>query len=432
LRVIDFTAAYDAHLAALQTAYASAMAKVGVDAIVIHSGTAKSRTTFDDQYWPLRAVPHFQHWLPLAEPDCALVIVPGQKPRLLWLREQNFWENPGAPEGTHWQHAFDIVHVHTREALVKELPRAGRVVVIAEELPSWGVELAPPALVKTLDQLRVKKSEYELLCLREANARASVGHKEVARLFFDGDYSELDLHLAYLKATAQDDPETPYKNIFALNEHAATLHHVSYGRQAAARAASSLLVDAGASCFGYASDITRTYVKGKDAHASAFGQLIASVEKLQQQLCADIAVGTKYEALHDRAHEYVGAALVAANVVNVSAEAAVATGLTRAFLPHGLGHSLGLQCHDVGCAELAPRADNPFLRNTTTITPGQVFTIEPGIYFIDMLLRPLRASRAGDLNWQAIGALSALGGIRIEDDLYVKKVGTENLTRAHL
>jgi Xaa-Pro dipeptidase len=112
----------------------------------------------------------------------------------------------------------------------------------------------------------------------------------------------------------------------------------------------------------------------------------------------------------------------------------VSSGVTRVFLPHGLGHSLGLCTHDVGCAEMRPRADNPFLRNTSRIAAGQVFTIEPGLYFIPMLLEPLRAEARGRLvNWPMVEQLAPLGGIRIEDDLYVLESGrTDNLTRAFL
>ena len=88
-------------------------------------------------------------------------------------------------------------------------------------------------------------------------------------------------------------------------------------------------------------------------------------------------------------------------------EAAVRAGITRAFFPHGLGHSLGLQCHDVGCALIKPKPENPYLRNTTTITPRQCFTIEPGIYFIDALLAELRqGEHAGVIDWKLVDELT--------------------------
>ncbi|MFI5290860.1 MAG: M24 family metallopeptidase, partial [Polyangia bacterium] len=80
-----------------------------------------------------------------------------------------------------------------------------------------------------------------------------------------------------------------------------------------------------------------------------------------------------------------------------------------------------------------PKKDNPFLRNTSVIAADQVFTVEPGIYFIEMLLAPLRhGPHAARIDWKLTSALSALGGVRIEDDLRVTKDGSENLTRAVL
>src|SRR5262249_25045549 len=116
-----------------------------------------------------------------------------------------------------------------------------------------------------------------------------------------------------------------------------------------------------------------------------------------------------------------------AGISRLPADELVAGGVTRAFYPHGLGHSLGLQCHDVGCALRPQRADNPFLRNTTKISSGQVFTIEPALYFIQALLARLRKSP--DIDWKLVDAVAQFGGIRIEDDVVVQDRGIRNLTR---
>jgi Xaa-Pro dipeptidase len=417
---------YAQHIAVLQAAYESVLEEHHLDALVLHSGTLLAKTRFDDQYWPLRPLPWFQHWLPFSVADSALVIRAAKKPHLLWKVEENFWEKPPRPPFHDFEPLFEISNLRSIEP---ELPK-GNVALVAET-PAWGLPEASPALVKSLDRLRVVKTPYEIACIDEANHLAAFGHARVAEAFRVGELSELELHLLYLQATEQDDADTPYKNIVALGPHAATLHHVHYDRRTRPKPAESLLLDAGASFRGYCSDVTRTYVRGRDEAASGFAELIRRVETMQQDLCGRVAVGNGYEALHEEAHRQVGRILTDLGVVKTSADEAVATGLTRAFFPHGLGHSLGLTCHDVGCAEVKPKAENPFLRNTATIAPDQVFTIEPGIYFIDMLLAPLRQN-AAPVDWRRVDALAPLGGVRIEDDVRVKPDGIENLTRKHI
>ncbi len=433
------TKGYGEHVAGLQRAYEAALAANGFDAVVVHGGAAKKRSEFDDQWWPLRATPHFQHWVALHEPGAVLIVRVGRRPTLLRVTAVDFWEHAAAPESDHFVEHFEHVALAAGDDAKEHLP-TGRVAFVGDEAglaARWGIEAVnPPALVAALDALRVYKTMYELRCLAEANRRAAHGHSALRRAFFEGASSELELHLAYLAVTQQDDPETPYKNIVAYDANAATLHHVAYARRRVGEGGPrTLLLDAGATCLGYCSDITRTWVRdGGDATSAVFRGLVEGIEALQLRLCAAVVVGMKYEALHDRAHDEVGALLAATGVVKCSGDEAVSSGLTRAFFPHGLGHSLGLQCHDVGCAVLKPRADNPFLRNTSTIDVGQVFTIEPGLYFIDALLRPVReGDGAHRVDWKLVEALAPFGGIRIEDDVVVTDgAGIDNLTRAVL
>jgi Xaa-Pro dipeptidase len=430
---VDLDALYLEHVADLERRVARVLDEQGWDAVVLESGSLVKRSRYDDQYWPLRPCPHFQHWLPLAEPECALVVRPGKKTTLLRAAEGGFWEKPAPPPTLAFERAFDVVRVKSEStAEARGYAGSGRVAWVGEQRES------PAELVKALDALRTTKTAYEVACIAEANLVARAGHEALRDAFRAGDASELDLHLLFLKATRQDDWETPYKNIVALGENAATLHHVAYGRQARGRAAESLLVDAAATCRGYCGDVTRTWVKGTGAAADAFGRLVAAVDAMQQRLCAAVRVGMPYEQLHDESHRQVGEILRELGVVKGTTEEAVSTGVTRAFYPHGLGHSLGLQTHDVGCGLRAPRADNPFLRNTTDVAPGQVFTIEPGIYFIESLLAPLRAKPDGKIvDWKMVDALAPLGGVRIEDDVLVQRTesagpSVRNITREQL
>lgn len=430
-RLSELEGRYAEHVRVLEDRYAKALAEAGFDAVVIHSGTPVKRTMFDDQYWPLRPTPEFQRWVPLADADAFVVVEPGAKTTLVWPECKSFWERPAPPEATHFLHVLhveraDTVDVATRKARGKRIAWIGEDVARAEALGL--TETNPAALIARLDQARAIKTAYEVACLAEANRRAALGHEAVRRAFAEGIHSELALHLVFLGATRQDDPETPYKNIVAMDRNGAVLHHVSYGRDDTD--AASLLVDAGATFLGYASDITRTWVKARSGAASTFAGLVAGMEKLQKELVAQIAIGMPYEALHDASHRRVSALLVEAGIARGSADEVDARGISRAFYPHGLGHSLGLQTHDVGCASTKPHPNNPFLRNTSVIAEDQTFTIEPGLYFIDGLLAELRGKPEGKLvDWNLVETLAAFGGIRIEDDVLVLERGVRNFTR---
>lgn len=422
-------ALYPDHVAEQQRLYGDALREAGFDAVVVHSGTAQKKTSFDDAYWPLRTTPFFHHWVPLCDPGCLLVVDGASKPRLYWPPVLDFWERPAAPESLAFMDALDV-----RRAAEPELPPGKRVAWIGDDTArAEALGLAreawnPPVLLAALDRLRTTKTRYEIACLVEANRRAALGHEAVRRAFAEGDLAELDLHLLYLRTTRQDDPETPYKSIVATGRNAAILHHVAYGRDAAR--AESLLLDAGATCLGYCSDVTRTWAKRGGAASEAFTALLDAMEAMQKRLVERVKVGLPYEELHDESHRQVSAILKEAGLVEASAEEIDARGISRVFYPHGLGHSLGLQTHDVGCAVVKPRPDNPFLRNTSRVAEGQVFTIEPGVYFIDSLLHELRSKPEGKLvDWNAVEALAPLGGIRIEDDVLVTSSGARNLTR---
>jgi Xaa-Pro dipeptidase len=425
---VTLAATYPAHLDYLQRGTEAALAAHGFDAVVLCSGAAASRNRFDDQYWPVMPTPTYTHWCPLVEPDTFVVIRPGARPRLVRTVVEDFWETTAPVESSHFWPCFELVEVATGHA-GDALP-GGKVAVITRDpgkSPPGTVN--PPALIGALDALRTRKTAYEIECLAEASRRAVRGHRRVAELFQAATPSELDLHLAYLAASEQDDLWAPYKGIVALGNHAAVLHYVAYTRERVA-SDTSLLVDAGAKCLGYGSDITRTHVRGDGAAARRFGELLARMEAMQQEIIRRIHPGLPYEDLHDDSHRLLAVVLREHGIGRASPDELVARGITRALYPHGLGHSLGVTVHDVGLKPRPPRPDNKFLRNTSVIEAGQVFTIEPGIYIIDALLAPLQADDRRELiDWAAIAELRPFGGIRVEDNVLVEERGVRNLTR---
>ncbi len=427
LAAAPLAAAYREHVARLQRGYEAVLERHGLAAIVLASGAAAARNRFDDQYWPLSPTPAFAHWLPLAEPEAYLVIRGGRTPELVRTVVEDFWEVLPERESEHFWECFERFEVG-EGAAARALQSAadgagGKIAFITRdpELAPSSALVNPHELIAELDRLRTTKSAYELMALARATERAVAGHRRTAELFAGGDPSELEVHLAFLAASGQDDAAAPYKGIVALGEHTAILHYVAYQSRAPGRADQSLLVDAGAKVLGYGSDITRTYARGASSAARRFAELIAAMDRLQQAVCAAITVGMEYEALHDHSHHLLAQLLrdVGLATPAASLEELIDRGVTRRFFPHGLGHSLGITVHDVGMRPRTPRPENRFLRTTTAIEPGQVFTIEPGLYFIPALLAELRATAAELVDWPTLAELSPFGGIRIEDNVAV-------------
>jgi Xaa-Pro dipeptidase len=430
---------YGAHLAILDQRLDDALRATGFDGAVVFAGDERM-VHRDDQAYPFRVEPYFKAWVPLTQaPGSFLRLVPGQRPMLVYKQVDDYWyEPPSDPQG-YWTQHFDI-RVAKNDAEARKLSGSGaRWVAIgsgAERAVQRGGHSAQPTVndprfLNHLDFTRAVKTPYELISMRAAQAMAVRGHMAVAAGFKPG-VSELNLHQAYLAASSQRETELPYGNIIALNEHAATLHYQRM-RAEAPTVTRSLLIDAGAEFNGYAADITRTY---SASEMDDFAALIHSLDELQQRICAEVKPGVDFVVLHAFTHRQLASVLRDHRIVSCSADEAVASGITRAFLPHGLGHLLGLQVHDAG-GRLAdtsgkkrePPPQDPYLRLTRTLQPGVVVTIEPGLYFIPSLLRVLLSKHEAKLNRGMIERLVPFGGIRIEDNVEVTADGHRNLTR---
>lgn len=429
-------APYRDHVQRAVEAIRAALAREGYDRLVVHSGALQPKNPFDDQDWPFDPVPTFRYLAPMSWPDCVVVIEARDVPPTLYaLESDSFWERRSEPDWSLLEAALDVKRVTSLEAM-HSISWDGAGAFIGngprEGISTPTMTVNPTEIVEALHELRTVKSDWEIACMEQASLRAARGHLRAAQRFDAGERSELAIHLSYLDASEQDDADCPYKNIVALGENGATLHHIEYRHMPDA---ASLLIDAGGRHLGYCADITRTHVApdaGPDA--ARFASLVDAVEQLQLRVIGRVEPGLSYESLHDFAHQEMAQLLVDAELVSCSPETAVETGLTRTFFPHGLGHHLGVQVHDVAGLPHKPRPENRFLRNTRTIEAGQVFTIEPGLYFIGGLLAPLRAQPDGaSVVWETVDALRRFGGIRIEDNILVLPEGSEprvrNLTR---
>jgi len=432
---------YRPHLRTLAARYDAALEAAGFDAVLIGAGMPPVIHR-DDQDYPYKPEPLFLQWAALeAHPGSALLHRPGRKPLLLVHEPEDFWHQAApVPKGP-WQSALDIRILRKRADLARHLPKPKRgkapVALLGEPAQWRGLGLAgtanPKALLTHLDYDRAYKTPWEVACMQVATAMGLAGHAAVREAFARG-CSEFELGLMFLAATGQRDQELPYPAIVAVNRNGATLHYQHRDRhRLPGSGRHSLLLDAGCSHAGYASDITRSY----PARRGEFATMVRDMDRAQQRLCALVRPGVAFPELQLAAHREIAGLLAAWDLVRMPPDDMVAARVTDYFLPHGLGHLLGLQVHDVG-GDIAshrggalPRPPRfPRLRLTRPLAPGMVVTIEPGLYFIDSLLERLRKSRAGRrVNWRRLAALHRYGGIRIEDNVLVTADGHRNLTR---
>ncbi len=427
---------YDHHVESLQRRYQEALQEAGMAQAVIPAGDLQMRYE-DDQAYPFKAYPLAQQWLPFAPPPGTLVVVTlGEAPALLFPARSDFWHlTPQLPEGDwqrHWQvrECTGDIAAALRECVRGVVAWLGPRTDSFEGLADTAA-LNPTAVLNPLQYARARKTDWEIHCLEQASRRAVAGHRAAAAAFHAGQ-SEALIHQAWLAASRQVAEDEPYHSIIGLNESAATLHyeHRCYDAPDEHR---TLLIDAGAQTLGYASDITRTTTSDN----GLFAELLHQVDTLQQDLCQRAVAGVHFPDLHQHTLRGIAEILHRNGLCRHEVDTQLAQRIPQVFFPHGLGHLLGLQVHDVAgrwqnpAGDVLPPPDHaPALRLTRRLEAGMALTIEPGLYFIPMLLQGM-IDRIPDhgCDLELIDRLRPFGGIRIEDNLIIGDSHSRNLTR---
>ena len=416
----------------------SVLEKNNASSAIIPSGVPHP-VYWDDNYYPFKTNFHFSLFVPIGPlPNSYLIIEKGERPTLVYYQPADYWHVVPDDPDPRWSSAFDVVIVSNTSDWTKSLPTSlSDTVWLGEPEASTSdllspEQINPPVIVNELHYYRAVKTDYEVDRLTAANLLAAQGHLAAREAFLAG-ATELDIHLAYMKACQHSETELPYGNIVALGPHCAVLHYTELDKILPdEKNRLSFLIDAGAKANHYCADITRTW-----STDDRFIELIGDFDLLQQDIVANIKPGLSYIDLHLQTHQLLAEFMVNHDLLTVSAEQAMADNITATFLPHGLGHLLGLQVHDIGghqqniLGEMKRPPDNhPYLRLTRELEPGFCVTIEPGLYFIDMLMEQLKSTPAGKgVNWALVDELKHFGGIRIEDDVVITEFGYQNLSR---
>ncbi len=292
---------------------------------------------------------------------------------------------------------------------------------------SFGEHHGDDALVDALIAMRRVKDDAELAAMRQAAAHSAAAHLAVMRATRPGAHEQA-LTALFEAVLAARGCTTGYGTI--LTQRGEILHMEAHDQ--ALEAGRLLLIDAGGEVpSGYGVDITRTMpVSG----AFSARQRAAYDAVLEAQLAAiaRCTPGTPYRDVHDVACHVIARFLRDEGLLRVSPEEAVERGSHALFFPHGVGHHLGLDVHDLenfGDRPSYPRGvgrPEPFgtrnLRLNLPLEDRWVVTVEPGFYVVPAILadRELRAEHASAVDFDRAEAWLGFGGIRIEDDVVVR------------
>ncbi len=263
--------------------------------------------------------------------------------------------------------------------------------------------------ITLLHPMRQIKSEAELELMRTAAQIAVDAHNHARQFAKPGLYeyqvqAEME-HLFRMRGAMGP----AYPSIVASGANACVLHYTENTRQMQDH--DLLLIDAGCAYEYYNSDITRTFpISGKFTPEQK--ALYEIVLEAQLQSIAQVQPGNPYQQTHDVAVRVIVEGLMELGLLQGNIEEIIKEEKYKPFYMHRTGHWLGLDVHDVGVYQHGETPHN--------LEPGQVLTIEPGIY-ISPYIKPVEGQPEVDPKWHGLG-------IRIEDDVLVTATGCEILT----
>ncbi|WP_413166545.1 aminopeptidase P N-terminal domain-containing protein [Capilliphycus salinus ALCB114379] len=259
-----------------------------------------------------------------------------------------------------------------------------------------------------LHSMRLIKSETELELMRKAADISVKAHNHARNFAQPGRYEyEIQAEMEHIFGLNGGTPA--YPSIIASGQNACILHYIENNRQL--QEGDLLLIDAGSSYNYYNADITRTFpVSGKFTPEQK--TIYEIVLKAQLAAIEQVKPGNPYKNVHDAAVRVIVEGLMDLGLLAGDIEEIIKEEKYKPFYMHRTGHWLGLDVHDVGVYQWG--------ENPQALQPGQVLTVEPGIY-ISPQIKPVEGQPEVDERWRGIG-------VRIEDDVLVTSGGYDVLT----
>lgn len=377
------------------------------------------------------------------------------------------------------------------DALIHTLPATPQFPSLSKNFASnFGGSTTSAYLLSALHLARLIKTPYEIELIRKANAISSRAHEVIMRVLGKDAKGlilgqeegvvmpdqwriekEAEAEAIFVASCRREGSNhQAYLPICASAQRASTLHYCCNDREFAwgpfvpqhdtngdlphtngtneINGASKktfipqvLLLDAGCEWNNYASDITRTTPIGNGGKFTKEAREIYSlVLKMQNDSIDALKPGVHWDNIHLECHKTLVKRFLELGIFKGNEDEVLRSGVSAAFFPHGLGHSLGLDVHDVPSASKPDEKfnmtipeesrQNPefyrYLRLRLPLEAGMVLTVEPGVYFSPHLLAPVRSSPY--INQDVLAKYESVGGVRIEDVLLITENGSENLT----
>lgn len=395
-----------------------------------------------DYEFPFRQESNFWYLTGANESNCSLILdlkkeeyhlfVPKRDAQYaVWhgyVKSQEQYQEQYKPD--HLHHENDILHVlNTLKPETVYCINDEQAEFIEDLDREFKVETE--ALTDALTFCRVLKTDWEIEQMKEACRVNDLAYLEVIKSIKPG-MNEYELKAIFNKVQIENGLlQDAYNGIFASGVNASILHYVENNSKV--EDGDLFLMDAGFECNGYAADYTRTFpANGKftEIQAGIYNSVLTGMNAVLNSVKA----GAKMEDLHLLAARTMMEGLKELDIVRGDIDEVMKQNIFALFFPHGLGHFLGLDTHDVGgYPKGVDKIDRPgikFLRARRELLPGMVITVEPGIYFVPAVLEPAieDPDKIPFLNVEKIKSLLSFGGVRIEDDILVTETGYENLT----
>ncbi len=423
--------------------------------IILWLGHTLQPRNYTDNAYPFRQNSHFLYYTGLSKPDMAMLSFPEFDYDVLFSRPTSMddivWSGP-EPSRIELAREAGIETVEDIDRLAEYLAKARSQGTKVHYLPPYqyssvlrlaqllNMEIgevganASQLLMEQAAKQRSIKSDIEIAEIEDALVVTDRMHRACMAAACPGK-SESELAGLIQGIALSAGREQAYPPIVTVRGE--VLHNHSYDNILAD--GNLLLNDSGAeSPRYYASDITRTFpVAGRFTARQA--EVYQIVLRMQLGTIGMIKPGISYREVHLASCRILAEGMRAMGLMQGNPSDAVDAGAHALFFPHGIGHMLGLDVHDmedlgdiVGYGKKERRSGQfglNFLRLSRALEPGFVLTVEPGIYFIPALIERWQKERLHRefINYDKVNTFVGLGGIRIEDNILVTSTGSHVL-----